>query len=259
MIATDGEFGGYICCSARTVPGSLRSYAGASTGWTGVLWPAWYAASNSSGGRCRGPNADVWRCTRRPTRRCSACREAGVTSCRLSSANDWSNAGSPSTSSSTTAAGSTALVARLRLGLGVHVGRKRVARLMRLGGMVGVSHRRKRRGWKQDTAAHEDLVKRRFRADAPNRLWFCDITQHRARDGWVYCAAVIDAFSRRIVGWSISDRITAELVVDALEMARWRRGPEPGHRNRGMINTQEPSGKSGQAPAIFLNFNASEQ
>ncbi|WP_444875308.1 IS3 family transposase [Microbacterium proteolyticum] len=58
----------------------------------------------------------------------------------------------------------------------------------------------------------------------------------QARDGWVYCAAVIDAFSRRIVEWSISDRITAEIVVDALEMARWRRQPEPGtmvHSDRG--------------------------
>ncbi|WP_231477188.1 DDE-type integrase/transposase/recombinase, partial [Microbacterium sp. MRS-1] len=58
----------------------------------------------------------------------------------------------------------------------------------------------------------------------------------QARDGWVYCAAVIDAHSRRIVGWSISDRITAEIVVDALEMARWRRRPEPGtvvHADRG--------------------------
>lgn len=83
---------------------------------------------------------------------------------------------------------------------------------MRLGGLPGVSHRRKRHGWKPDTATHEDLVKRQFRAAAPNRLWLCDITQHRSRDGWVYCAAVIDAFSRRIVGWSISDRITAEIA-----------------------------------------------
>ena len=132
--------------------------------------------------------------------------------------------------------GAPRVLAELRLGLGVHVARKRVARLMRLDGLVGVSHRRKRRGWKPDTATHEDLVKRQFRADAPNRLWFCNITQHRARDGWVYCAAVIDAYSRRIVGWSISDRITAEIVVDALEMARWRRRPEPGtvvHADRG--------------------------
>ncbi len=124
--------------------------------------------------------------------------------------------------------GAPRVLAELRLGLDVHVGKKRVARLMRLDGLTGVSHRRKRRGWKADTATHEDLVKRKFHADAPDRLWFCDITQHRAKDGWVYCAAVIDAFSRRIVGWSISDRITAEIVVDALEMARWRRRPAPG-------------------------------
>lgn len=132
--------------------------------------------------------------------------------------------------------GAPRVLAELRLGLGVHVGKKRVARLMRLDGLSGVSHRRKRRGWKPDTATHEDLVKRQFRASEPNRLRFCDITQHRAKDGWVYCATVIDAFSRRVVGWSISDRITAEIVVDALEMARWRRRPEPGtvvHADRG--------------------------
>lgn len=111
---------------------------------------------------------------------------------------------------------------------------------MRLGGPAGVSHRRKRRGWTPDTAMHEDLVKRQFRADAPDRLWFCDITQHRSRDGWIYCAAVIDAFSRRIVGWSISDRVTDEIVVDAREMARRRRRPEPGtvvHADRGVQYT----------------------
>ena len=65
----------------------------------------------------------------------------------------------------------------------------------------------------------------RFAAEAPNRLWFTDITQHRAADGWVYCCAVIDVFSRRIVGWSIADHLRTELVVDALEMARWQREP----------------------------------
>lgn len=125
--------------------------------------------------------------------------------------------------------GAPRVLAELRLGPGVHVGRKRVARLMRLDALTGVFHRRKRRGWNPDTATHEDLVKRKFRADAPDRLWFCDITQHRANDGWVYCAAVIDAFSRRIVGWSISDRIiTTQIVVDVLEMTRWRRPPQPG-------------------------------
>lgn len=101
---------------------------------------------------------------------------------------------------------------------------------------AGISHRRQRRSRKPDTATHDDLVKRQFTADARNWLWSCDIIQYRARDGWIYCAAVIDAYSRHIVGWSIRDRITAEIVVDVLEMARWRRRHEPGtvvHADRG--------------------------
>ncbi|MBU2314846.1 MAG: IS3 family transposase, partial [Actinobacteria bacterium] len=64
--------------------------------------------------------------------------------------------------------GAPRVLAELRLGLGVHVARKRVARLMRADGLVGVSHRRKRRGWKPDTATHEDLVKRQF--ESPRRV-----------------------------------------------------------------------------------------
>ena len=115
--------------------------------------------------------------------------------------------------------------AELRMGLGLRIGRKRVARLMRGAGIHGVAHRRKRRH-RPDTATHDDLVKRRFTADGPDRIWFTDITQHRASDGWVYCCAVIDAWSRRVVGWSIADHMRSELVVNALEMARWQRSPE---------------------------------
>ncbi|MEX1210471.1 MAG: IS3 family transposase, partial [Candidatus Nanopelagicales bacterium] len=82
--------------------------------------------------------------------------------------------------------------AELRMGLGLWIGRKRVARLMRIADIHGVSHRRKRRH-RPDTATHDDLVKRQFTADGPDRVWFTDITQHRASDGWVYCCAVIDA------------------------------------------------------------------
>lgn len=77
---------------------------------------------------------------------------------------------------------------------------------------------------------------RQFRADSVDRLSFTDITQHRARDGRVYCAAAIEACSRRVVGWSIADHLRSELVVDALEMARWQRRSAPGtilHSNRG--------------------------
>lgn len=118
----------------------------------------------------------------------------------------------------------------------VRCSRKRVARLLKQAGLRGVSHVRKNRSWRPAPPPHDDLVKRQFRADAPNRVWFTDITQHRARDGWVYCCAVLDAFSRRVVGWSIADSATSELVTDALEMARWQRRPEPGtivHADRG--------------------------
>lgn len=126
--------------------------------------------------------------------------------------------------------------AELRLGLGVFCGRKRVARLMRASGLVGVCHRRKRRGGRPLPAPHEDLVRRQFTADAPDRLWCTDITEHPTGTGKVYCAAVLDVFTRKIVGWSIADHMRSELVVDALQMAIWRRHPAPGaivHADRG--------------------------
>jgi len=119
---------------------------------------------------------------------------------------------------------------------GVRCGRKRVARLLREAGLRGVSHVRKNRSWRPAPAPHDDLVRRQFRADEPDRVWFADITQHRASDGWVYCCAVLDTFSRRIVGWSIADRATSDLVTVVLEMARWTRRPQPGtivHADRG--------------------------
>jgi putative transposase len=126
--------------------------------------------------------------------------------------------------------------AELRLGLGVACGRKRVARLMRTGGLAGVCHRRKHRRAGPAPAVHEDLVQRRFIAEGPDRLWVTDITEHPTGEGKVYCAAVLDVFSRTVVGWSIADHMRAELVVDALEMARWRRRPPAGavvHSDRG--------------------------
>ena len=126
--------------------------------------------------------------------------------------------------------------AELRLGRGLRCSRKRVARLMRAASLCGIYRRRWRRA---DPVApvHEDLVRRRFVADAPDRLWLTDITEHATREGKVYLAAVLDVYARRIVGWSIADHLRSELVVDALEMARWRRRPAPGqtvlHSDRG--------------------------
>jgi len=126
--------------------------------------------------------------------------------------------------------------AELRLGCGVRCGRKRVARLMRSTGLHGIYVRRRRRGCPAPSV-HDDLVRRCFVADAPNRLWLTDITEHPTREGKVYLAAVLDVYGRRVVGWSIADHLRAELVVDALEMARWRRRPAPGqtvlHSDRG--------------------------
>ena len=125
--------------------------------------------------------------------------------------------------------------AELRLGRGRHLGRKRIARLMRAAGIQGVCHRRKR-GRKAAPPTHDDLVKRRFKADEPNKLWVTDITEHPTKTGKVYCCCVLDVFSRRIVGWAIADHMRSELVVDALQMATWRRNPEPGaivHADRG--------------------------
>ena len=126
--------------------------------------------------------------------------------------------------------------AELRLGRGVRCGRKRVARLMRAARLHGI-YRRHGKHRRPAPAVHDDLVRRRFVADAPDRLWLTDITEHPTHEGKVYCAAVLDVYSRRIVGWSIADHLRAELVVDAIEMARWRRRPQPGqtvvHSDRG--------------------------
>jgi putative transposase len=124
----------------------------------------------------------------------------------------------------------------LRLGRNVRCGRKRVERLMRAASLCGV-YRRRRKHARPLPAVHDDLVRRRFVAETPDRLWLTDITEHPTREGKVYLAAVLDVYSRRIVGWSIADHLRSELVVDALEMARWRRRPAPGrtvlHSDRG--------------------------
>jgi putative transposase len=115
--------------------------------------------------------------------------------------------------------------AELTLGLGLAVNHKRVARLMRQAGLQGLYRRRYRRG-PTGPATEDDLVGRRFTVEAPNRLWLTDITEHPTKEGKLYCAAVMDAYARLIVGWSIADHMRTELVVDALGMATLRRRPE---------------------------------
>lgn len=114
--------------------------------------------------------------------------------------------------------------AELTLGLGLPLNHKRVARLMRQAGLQGLYRRRYRRG-PTGPATEDDLVQRRFTVEGPNRLWLTDITEHPTREGKLYCAAVMDAYSRLIVGWSIADHMRTELVIDALGMATLRRRP----------------------------------
>lgn len=120
--------------------------------------------------------------------------------------------------------------AELRLGQGVRVGRKRVERLMREAALQGVTRRRRRGCTRRNPAAvpSDDLVNRAFTPAEPDRLWVADITEHPTTEGKVYVAVVIDAFSRMVAGWSIADHLRTELVVDALEMALWRRKPAAG-------------------------------
>lgn len=114
--------------------------------------------------------------------------------------------------------------AELVLGLGETVNRKRVARLMREAGLQGV-HRRKGRKNLVNAATEEDLVHRQFMVAELDRLWLTDITEHPTAEGKVYCAAVMDACSRCIIGWSIDSSQKTELVVDAIGMAILRRRP----------------------------------
>jgi transposase InsO family protein len=96
--------------------------------------------------------------------------------------------------------------------------------------------KRTKNGKKAGPPAHEDLVRRRFTADAPNRLWLWDITEHPTAEGKIYLCAIKDVYSSRIVGYSISDRMTSRIAVNALASAVQRRGDVAGcvvHSDRG--------------------------
>lgn len=111
--------------------------------------------------------------------------------------------------------------------LGLTAGRDRVARIMRETGLRGVTRTKRTRTTKPAPAGERpaDLVKRSFAAPAPNRLWVADLTYVWTVRGFVYTAFIVDAFSRRIVGWRVSASLRTDLALDALEMALWARGP----------------------------------
>jgi transposase InsO family protein len=121
---------------------------------------------------------------------------------------------------------------------GRRVGANRIARLMRHHGIQG---RHKRRVPRTTDSNHSlpvapNLLDRQFAAPAPNRVWLADITDVATLEGWLYLAVLLDIFSRRIVGWAMSETLPQELTIAALEMAITNRRPEPGlvnHSDRG--------------------------
>lgn len=110
---------------------------------------------------------------------------------------------------------------------GIHVGRKRVERLMREAGIAGVSRRKGVRTTFRDDRVRPacDLVDRNFYAERPDQLWVADITYINTWAGFIYLAVVLDAFSRKIVGWSMSIDLKTKVVLDALNMALGQRRP----------------------------------
>jgi len=132
----------------------------------------------------------------------------------------------------------------LRLGMSRPCSKTQAERWMRDCGAVGIHYPAKRaRGCTRSDGSdpNPDLVERRFDPEAPDRLWVMDVTEHPTDEGKVYLAAVVDAWSRRVVGWSIADHIRADIVADALQMATWRRRPPEGqtiaHSDHGSVYT----------------------
>jgi putative transposase len=125
---------------------------------------------------------------------------------------------------------------------GKSCGRHRVARLRRINGIVAKRMRRFRAAYaaRNSEPAAPNLLAQNFTADAPNRIWVSDITFISTRKGWLYLAVVVDLYSRRIIGWSMGNRINQQLVIDALTMAIRQRNPESGlihHSDQGIQYT----------------------
>lgn len=135
----------------------------------------------------------------------------------------------------------------------------RIRRLMR---KLGLFPKRRRRfhittDSKHGFEIHPNLLKRNFKADGPDQVWVSDITYIWTSEGWLFLAAVIDLFSRKVVGWSMSKSLKAQVAVDALEMAISARNPAPGlihHSDRGVqyacSDYQKVITKAGMRPSM---------
>jgi len=111
---------------------------------------------------------------------------------------------------------------------GLCVGRKRVARLMRQAQLAGISRRRRKGLTRRNAKARPapDLVKRNFTAQRPNQLWVADIKHVPTLTALLYLSVVVDACSRRVVGWAMTEHLRTELILEALNMAIWQRRPQ---------------------------------
>ena len=114
----------------------------------------------------------------------------------------------------------------------------------------------------QQKAAAPDLVGCNFATEAPDKLWVADITYVRSNEGFVYLAFILDACSRRVVGWSMAAHLRTELVVDALQMAIARRKPSPGlvhHSDRECSTPRYPSERGLRTRDWYLRWGESVQ
>lgn len=146
--------------------------------------------------------------------------------------------------------------AELTMAMGIQVSSRLISVLMTqacIYGLPGPTRVKRLRG----VVTADDLVNRKFHRLRPNELWVTDITEHPTREGKLFCAAVLDAFSRRIVGWSIDSRQDSTLVVNALDMAIRNRRPEPGgivHADHGVQFTSWVFGDKIRSAGLLPSF-----
>ena len=130
---------------------------------------------------------------------------------------------------------------------GIGVARCTVERLMRQEGLKGVVRGETKRTTipDEDAARPADLVDRSFEADRPDRLWLSDVTYVRTWSGFVYAALVIDAYSRFVVGWRVSNSLRTDLALDALEQALWARRPDTADPGQRLVHHSDAGGQPG--------------
>jgi transposase InsO family protein len=143
-------------------------------------------------------------------------------------------------------------------GRGIPVGKERVERLMRENGLRG-RHKRRFKGTtdsKHSLPVAPNRLEQNFATERPDQVWTADITYLATGEGWLYLAVVLDLYTRQIVGWAMRERMTKELVIDALRMAWFRRRPAPGlihHSDRGShlsIRYSERQAQIGAQPSV---------